>query len=90
VDLLGWCISACGFLTLSNNLFSTQIIKQSINNIFYSIIQDCLPTFGQVFDSTLEEISRIGHEDFDEPTLELGVVVEGNSSQIVGRERKRW
>jgi hypothetical protein len=29
--LLGWCISLCCFLTLPNNLFFTQITKQSIN-----------------------------------------------------------
>jgi hypothetical protein len=81
---LGWCISSSGFLTLPNNLFFTQIIKQSINYVFSSIIHDCLPTFGQVFDFTLEEIRRFGREEVVEPILELSVVVEGNSAQVVG------
>jgi hypothetical protein len=72
------------FLTLRNNLFFTQIIKQSINHVFSSIIHDCHPTFGQVLDPTLEEIRRFGREDFVEPILELSVVVEGNSAQILG------
>jgi hypothetical protein len=80
---LSWCIRSCGFLTLPNNLFFIQIIKQSINYIF-SIIHDCLPTFGQVFHPTLEEIRRFGPEEVVEPILELIVVVEGNSMQIVG------
>jgi hypothetical protein len=87
---LGRCISSCGFLTLPNNLFFTQIIKQSTSCVF-SIIHDCLPTFGQVFDPTLEEIPRFGREEILEPVLELSVVAEVNSAQIVGeRERKRW
>jgi hypothetical protein len=32
----------------------------------------------------LEEIRRSGREEFVEPILELSVVVEGNSAQIVG------
>jgi hypothetical protein len=76
---------------LPNNLFFTQIIKQSINYVFSSNIHDCLQTFGQVSDPTLEEIRRCGREEIVEPILELRVVVEGNSAQIVGeRERKRW
>jgi hypothetical protein len=89
--LLGWCISACVSLTLPNNLFFIEIIKQLINCVFSSIIHDCLPTFGQVFDPTLEEIRRFGREEFVEPILDLGVVVEGNSAQILReRERKGW
>jgi hypothetical protein len=68
------------FFALPNNLFFTQIDR--INYVF-SIIHDCLPTFGQVFHPTLEEIRRFGREDV-EPILELSVVVEGNSAQIVG------
>jgi hypothetical protein len=77
-------ISSYGFLRLPNNLFSTQIIKQPINCVFSSIIHSCLPTFGQVFYPTLEEIGRFGREEFVEPILELSVVVEGNYTQIVG------
>jgi hypothetical protein len=68
---------------LPNNLFFTQIIKQSINYVFSSIIHDCLPTFGQVFHPTFEEIRRFGREEVVEPILELSVV-EGNSAQTVG------
>jgi hypothetical protein len=71
---------------LLNNLFFTQIIKQSINYVFSSIIHDCLPTFGQVFDPTLEEIGRFDREEVVEAILELSVVAERNSAQIV-RER---
>jgi hypothetical protein len=71
-------------LTLPNNLFFKQIIKQSINYVFSSIIHDCLPRFGQVLDPTLEEIRRFGREEFVEPILELSVVVKGNSARIVG------
>jgi hypothetical protein len=71
------------FLTLPNNLFFSQIIKQSISYVFFSIIHDCLPTFGQVFVPTLEEIHQFGREEV-EPILELGVI-EINSVQIVGR-----
>jgi hypothetical protein len=81
---LGWCINSCGFLTLPNNLYFTQIIKQSINYVFSYIIHDCLPTFGQVFDPTLQEIRRFSREEVVEPILELSVVIEGNSAQIVG------
>jgi hypothetical protein len=81
---LGWCISSCCSLTLQNNLFFTQIIKQSTNYVFFSIIHDSLPTLGQVFHLTLEEIRRFGREDVIEPIFELSVVVEGNSTQIVG------
>jgi hypothetical protein len=62
------------------------MIKQSINYVSSSIIHDYLPTFGQVFDPTLEEIRRFGREEVVESILELSVVVEGNSMQIV-RER---
>jgi hypothetical protein len=55
-------------------------MKQSINYVFSSIIHDCLPTFGQVFHSTLEEICRFGREEVVEPILEFRVVVEGNSA----------
>jgi hypothetical protein len=75
-------------LTLPNNLFFTQISKQSINDIFSSIIHDCLSTFRQVLDSKLEEIPRFGREEVVEPILELSVVVEGNSPQIVGERAK--
>jgi hypothetical protein len=40
--------------------------------------------FRQFFDSTLEEIRRFGREEIVQPILELSVVVEGNSAQIVG------
>jgi hypothetical protein len=83
-ELLGWCISSCGSLTLKNNLFFTQIIKQSINNVFFSIIHDCLSTFGQVSDASLEEIRRFGREEVIDPLLELSIIVEENSAQIVG------
>jgi hypothetical protein len=86
---LVWCISSCGHLTLPNNLFVTQIIKQSINYVFSSTIHDGLPTFGQVFDPTLEEIRPFGREEFVEPILELSVPVEGNSAQIVGERESR-
>jgi hypothetical protein len=49
------------------------------------IIQDCLPTFGQVINPMLEEIRRFGCEEFVKPILELSIVVEGNSTQIVGK-----
>jgi hypothetical protein len=68
---------------LPNKLFFTQIIKESISYVF-SIIHDCLPTFGQVFDPTLEEIRWFGHEEVVEPILEFSIIVEGNSMQIVG------
>jgi hypothetical protein len=78
------------FLTLSNNLFFTQIIKQSINYVFSSIIHDSFPTFGQVFDRRIEEICQFGCEEV-EPVLEPSIIVEGNYVHIVGeRERKRW
>jgi hypothetical protein len=73
--LLGWCISSFGFLTLPNNLLLTKIIKQLINYVF-SIVHYCLPTFGQVFGHTLEQIRRFGLEEVVEPILELCVVVE--------------
>jgi hypothetical protein len=78
-------------LTLPTNLFFTQSINQSINYVF-SIIHDCFPTFGQVFDPTLEEIHRFGREEIVEPILKLSVVVEGNSAprRLLERERKRW
>jgi hypothetical protein len=84
LKLLGWCISSCDILTLPNNVFFTQIIKQPIKYVFFSIIHDCLPPFGQVFDPTLEEIPRFGREEVVEPILELRVVVEGNPAQIFG------
>jgi hypothetical protein len=78
-------------LTLPYNFCFAQITKQSINYVLFSITHDCLPTFGQVFYLTLEEIRRFGREEFAEPILELSVVVEVNSAQIVGeREQKRW
>jgi hypothetical protein len=91
IVILGWCISSCGFLTLPNNLFFTQIIKQSINYIFSSIIYDFLLTFGQVSDPTLEEIRQFGLEEVIEPSLELSVI-EGNSvpCRVLEREQKRW
>jgi hypothetical protein len=69
----------CGFVTLPNNLFFTQIIKQLTNYVFSAIIHNCLPTFGQVFDRTLEEIRRFGHEEVIEPILELSII-ERNST----------
>jgi hypothetical protein len=82
------------FLTLPNNLFFAQIIKHLINYVFASIIYDCLSTFGQVFDPTLEETCRFGSEEAVEPILELCFVVEGNSAQIVGESAEevviRW
>jgi hypothetical protein len=51
------------------------------------LIHDCIPTFRQVFDPTLEEIRRFGREEIVEPIMELSVVVEGNSAKIVG---ERW
>jgi hypothetical protein len=68
----------------SKNLFFPQIVTQSVNYIFSSIIHGCLPTFGQAFDPMLEEIRRFDREEFAEPILEPSVVVEGNSAQIVG------
>jgi hypothetical protein len=67
-------------------------MKQSINYVIYSIIHDSLPTFGQVFNPTLEEIHRFGREEFVEPILELSVIVEGNSAprSLLERERTRW
>jgi hypothetical protein len=92
--VVAWCINSCGSLTLLNNLFFTQIIKQSINYVFPSIIHDSLPTARQVFDPTLEEIGRFGREDFVELILGLSVFVEGNSAQIVGERAEevviRW
>jgi hypothetical protein len=67
-----------------NNLFFTQIIKHSTNYVFSFINHDCLPTFGQVFDPTLEEIRWFGYEEIIELISELSVIVEGNSAQIVG------
>jgi hypothetical protein len=61
----------CKFL---NNLFFTQIIKQSINYVFSSIIHGCLPTFAQVFDPTLEQIRRFGREEVVKPILELSLI----------------
>jgi hypothetical protein len=87
-------ISSCGFLTFSNNLFFIQIIKQSINCVVSSITHDSLPKFGQVLDPTLGEIHRFGREELVETILELSVVVEGNSAQIVGERAEevvlRW
>jgi hypothetical protein len=71
------------FLTFPNNLFFTQIINKSINYVFSSIIDDCLSTIGQIFDPKLEEIRRFCHKEVVEQILELIVVVEGNSVQIV-------
>jgi hypothetical protein len=86
---LGWCITSCGFLRLKNNLFFNQTIKY----VFFLIIRDCLPKFGQVFDPTLEETRRFGREKFVEPLLELSVVVERNSAQMLERAEEvviRW
>jgi hypothetical protein len=82
MHVLGSCISLCCFLTLPNNLFFTQIIKQSINYISCFIIHDCPPTFGQVSDPTLEEICWFGREEVVEPILELIVIVQGNSAYL--------
>jgi hypothetical protein len=64
---------------LPNNLLFSQIIKQLINYVFSSIIHNCHPTFGQVFNPMLEEIRQFGHEEV-EPILELSVIVEGIST----------
>jgi hypothetical protein len=45
--------------------------------------------FGQVFDPTLEEIRLFGREEVVEPILEVSVVVEGNSAQIVGERARK-
>jgi hypothetical protein len=91
---LRWCISSCDVLTLPNNFFFTQIIEQSIDYVFCSIIHDCLPTVEQVFDPTLEEIHRFGREEIVQPILEFSVVVDGNSAQVVGKRAEevviRW
>jgi hypothetical protein len=77
-----------------NNLFLTQIIKQSINCVLFSIIHDCLPTFRQLFDPTLEEVRQFCREEMVEPIFELSVIPEGNSTQIVGERAEevliRW
>jgi hypothetical protein len=73
---------------LPRNSFFTQVIKHSINYIFSSITHHCLSTFAQVFYPRFEEIRRFGREEFVEPILELSVVVEGNSTQIVGESTK--
>jgi hypothetical protein len=80
------------FVGLLNNLIFKQTIKQSINYVFSSFTHDCLPTFGQVLDPTLEEIRRFCREELVEPVSELSVVVEGNSAprRLLERERKRW
>jgi hypothetical protein len=82
------------FFNPKNNLLFTQIIKQLINYVFSSIIHDCLTTFEQVFDPTIEEIRRSGREEFVEPIFEISVVVEGNSAPIVGEKAEevviRW
>jgi hypothetical protein len=44
--VLGWCINSFGFMTLPNNLFFTQIIKQS-NNYVFSIIHDASQRSGR-------------------------------------------
>jgi hypothetical protein len=46
-------------------------------NYVFPIIHDCLPTLGQVFDPTLEEIRWFGSEEVVKPILELSV--GGNS-----------
>jgi hypothetical protein len=76
-------------VTLPNNLFFTQIIKQSTNYILSSIIHVCPPAFGQVFDPTLQEIHRFGREEVVEPILELSFVVEGNSGQIIAESAEK-
>jgi hypothetical protein len=67
----------------ASKLFFTQTI-----NYVFSIIHDCLPTFGQVFDLTFKEVHQFGREEVVEPILELSVV-EGNGADC-WRERKRW
>jgi hypothetical protein len=44
--------------------------------------------FGKLLDPTLEKIHWFGSEEVVEPILELSIIVEGNSEQIVG-ERER-
>jgi hypothetical protein len=62
--------------------------------VFSSIIHDSLPTFGQVFDPTPEEIRRFRRGEVVEPILELSVVVEGNPAHITGERAEevviRW
>jgi hypothetical protein len=41
--------------------------------------------FGLVSYPTLDQIRRFRREEFVEPILEISVVVEGKSAQIVGR-----
>jgi hypothetical protein len=51
-------------------------------------------TVSQVFYSNLEETRRFGREEIVEPILEVIVIVEGNSAQIVGERAEeviiRW
>jgi hypothetical protein len=84
LNILGWCIRLCSSLTLPNNLFFTKINKKSIKYVLSSIIHYCFPTFGQVFDPMLEEINQFGREEVVKSILELSVIVEGNSFQIIG------
>jgi hypothetical protein len=66
--------------------FITTAVKTSnptTNYVFSSIIHNCLPTFEQVLDPTLEEIHRFAHEELLKPILELSVIAEGNSAPIV-------
>jgi hypothetical protein len=69
------------FILHTNN----QTINQSCIS---SDIHDYFPTFGQVFDPTLEKIRRFGREDIVEPIWEPSVVVEGKSEHIVGVRAK--
>jgi hypothetical protein len=75
------------FLTLPNNLFSTEIIKQSINYVLSAIIYDYLPTFGQIFDPTLEEIRRFSREGVVEP---IAFLLKETLRRLLETERGRW
>jgi hypothetical protein len=60
---------------------------------FSSIIYDYLPTFGQVFDPTLEEIRRFACEEIVEPILEINVVVKETPRRLLERAEEvaiRW
>jgi hypothetical protein len=79
------------FFIAYKHLFFTQTINQLCILLDYS---RRLPTIRQVFDPTLEEISQFDREEIVESILELSVVVEGNSAQIIGEKAEevviRW
>jgi hypothetical protein len=65
-----------------------------MNYVLSSIIHHYLPTFGQIINSMFEDIRRFGREEVIESILELSVIVEGKSGQIVGERAEevviRW